>query len=143
MALPEGAHYVRGSGRKLVTLADGSVVKRQAAENIEAQARNIPGIGSLYDLRKLRSFGKTDRGRKALQKFRARDSEAVKNLQQRGDIRARPEREVEDLALAVAKEHAAGALDKSPGGPLAQYLTAIGYRNPGADYSVGDTPNAK
>ncbi|MGH7881438.1 MAG: hypothetical protein ACREN8_00800 [Candidatus Dormibacteraceae bacterium] len=146
MALPEGAHYVPGLGRSFVRLDNGSVVKRQTAENMAVEARGIPGVTNVNQLRKLRLFGRTEQGAAIRNSPNyQRDVERSTGLFSRGDPRGRDAKDFDDLALALSREYqdSGGQLDKSPNGVLAQYLVAAGKRNPGADYAVGESPSVK
>lgn len=143
MALPEGASYVPGTDRSFARLGSGEVVKRQTAENMYASSLGVPGVSNEYQRKKLMSFRKTEQGRSALESNNtAKGREANKALKEAGDPRARSDKSFDALALALARDHAehGSDMDRSPDGPLAQYLVAIGRRNLGADYSVGETP---
>src|SRR5690242_15981291 len=91
MALPDGAHYVTGTGRRLVRLADGTTVSRTTAENMQVAARGIPGVTNTYQQRKLRLFGRSDRGREVLGSDTHRQrSELAARLRDRRDAEGRP-----------------------------------------------------
>lgn len=146
MALPEGAHYVPGTNRKHVRLADGTIVTRAIAENMSIAARGIPGITNRYQMRRLRLFGQTDRGQDILTSERhRRNARLAERLRNRNDPRAVDPETFDDLALALKMDtdRRGGRLDKSPDSVIAHYLIAIGQRDPGADYSVGETPDVR
>lgn len=130
MPIPKGAHYTDRT-RHNVAMPDGRIVSRATAEN--EFARNA-GFRTNYELKQA---SVTARGAGLFGSARyARDL---------AEAKARGTSEPEFRALA-AKLHAAprdarGApTDRSPDGPLARFLTAIGRRSPRADYSVGETP---
>lgn len=128
MALPFGARYLPGSGRKEVELNDGRTVKRQEAENIAAQAL---GFANERDYRKSggrvreiasKMFG-TGRGQGAFERFQQTQKGA-------GEKATPAEFEKLLMGLANAARDANGKiLDTSRDGPLAQYLFATGSAN--------------
>jgi hypothetical protein len=131
MAIPRGSHYEPGSGRKYVRLGDGSLVPRATAENMLARER---GYRSNYERRS--AFGRSRRSKRYEQeRERARE---------RGV--SRPDFDEARARLYADYQRAGGNyrdIDRSPDGPLANYLEAMGRRQSGADYNVGETPSVK
>ena len=133
MALPRGAHYVRGSGGLRIRLESGEIVTKHRADTIDARQRF---------------------GARSIRELRAARREFPAQMRRRPEIpraiaRGRSEQEIRDTAaqMQIEAKHIRETgrnvttwQDKSPDGPLARYLTAIGRRPVGADYPVGDTP---
>lgn len=114
MAIPDGAHYVPGSMRRSVRLPDGSIVPRQAAENLTARTR---GFTSEYSRRL--SF----RHSKARKDYQA----GLQRAQSLGISRA----DYDNARALVHEDYRLNGndMDKSPDGPLADYLKKIGRRS--------------
>lgn len=125
MPIPRDAHYVPGSNRHIVRLADDSTVTRATAENLFARER---GYRSNYQRK--RAFQKSPPNEKAM-----REAE-------RKGIDRETAKEAEDRLRADYANNSYNYrnIDKSPNGPLAKYLESIGRRSSGADYAVGDSP---
>jgi hypothetical protein len=127
MPIPDKSRYL--PGRKLVRLPDGRTITRSAAENMEAQKR---GFRSNYQRRQI------FRGMKE-QKSYGRDLQRAK---ERGVSKETFDRLRSQYELD--RQHGTSNIDKSPDGPLSQYLKAIGRRSDSAaDWPVGDSPGIK
>jgi hypothetical protein len=125
MPIPAGSHYVPGSDRHIVRLPSGETVSRARAESMYAQER---GYRSNYErktaFRTMKQSAKYEQERAAAPVSGREYDEA------RARLAAEYKREGNDYQ----------AIDKSPNGPLAKYLVAIGRRSETADYRVGDSP---
>jgi hypothetical protein len=127
MAIPRDAHYVPGSRRVYVQLSNGDIVSRQTAENMYAQQT---GFSSDYSRR--RAF-----------RFLDRKSNHYKQGLESARENGISKRDFDNLAAHVAADYAANKadMDKSPDGPLANYLVAIGRRQDTDRWFVGDSPS--
>jgi hypothetical protein len=118
--------YVPGTSRKRVRQAGTDrIITRAESENNFAQRH---GFRSNYEMKKYsRKIGKSKRYENDLRRARSRGIDAA-------ELRAK--------AAAVSHQYDSGTLDKSPTGPLADYLNMLGYggRNFDAGYAVGESP---
>lgn len=131
MAILPGWHYIAGTGRKEVRAPDGSRHSRQSAEN--TFARHF-GFRSEYDRKQAFSGS----GFKAFQ-GRPGYERAMKEAKQAGTSQA-------EANAAFAKFYAnedRNARDRSPDGPLAQMLVAMGRRSANDTFPVGDSPSVE
>lgn len=127
MAIPDGAHYVAGSGRRSVRLENGSIVPRQTAENLAATTR---GFRSEY------------RRREAYRASKARPD--YQTGLQRARAAGYSRGEYDRVRALVSEQNRNRNLDKSPDGELAEYLKMIGRRSESETRWVGsyDGPSA-
>lgn len=140
MALPPDHRYVRGSGRReVLNIRTGETMSRARAENDNARRF---GFNSDYQMKKWsRAVRGNDRVRDHL-------PDARENGFSPAEFRAYAGKLAEDWDRAQREAERSGGKpsdyqDKSADGPLANYLAAIGRRDFGADYAVGDTPGTK
>lgn len=116
------------SSRTQVRLNSGQIVSRADAENRYAQSQ---GYRSDYERRQAyRESRESKVYEKELQAARDRD------------ISRAEFREVHAKMMHDYRQHGSG-MDRSPNGPLAQYLEAMGRRQTGLDYNVGETPSVR
>lgn len=133
MAIPRGSHYVPGSGRRQVELSNGDIVSRQRAENMFAQQF---GFRSEYhrkqtaNVESYRDFVNNVNGRDGYNK-------AMAEMQANGYTRA----EANAVLANFYSDPQGNAVDRSPEGPLAQMLVAMGRRSPNDTHFVGDSPS--
>lgn len=128
MAIPTGAHYVPGTNRRQVQLADGTTVKRQEAENLFARQH---GFRNERERRQATSSA----GFKAFQR-RPGYQRAIKEAQ----IAGRSKAEANAAFARYYQNETQNSRDTSPDGALAQMLVAMGRRSPASQYAVGDSP---
>ena len=126
VAIPSGARYVAGSGRTLVMLAGGTVVARAAAENLYARSQ---GYRSNYSRRQAYQASKAE----------STYQEGLETATANGYSA----REYNEMRARVSEDRAVNGrdMDRTPGGPLAQYLTMIGRRTENDTWNVGESPS--
>jgi hypothetical protein len=111
-------------------LGDGRTVTRQTAENMHAKER---GYTSDYERRQAFKESKAHGGYE-------RDADRARG--QGISTREFNERRAALYADYKRNDNNWRGIDKSPNGPLAKYLVAMGRRSESADYAVGDSPKA-
>lgn len=126
MALPSGAHYTDRT-RHMVRLSDGSTIPRAAAENMAARAQ---GFQSNYERRQ--AF----RGMKSTRGYERAREEAIRHGASRQEADNAYARLMADYKR---NDNDYRRIDKSPDGPLAQWLRATG-RKSDQTYTVGESP---
>jgi hypothetical protein len=127
MALPDGAHYVPGTGRRTVQLSNGDIISRQTAENLSAQTR---GFNSDYERRQAYRLSKQAPGYDAdLSRARAHGT----SRQDFDNARARM------LADYERAKKSGRPQDKSVDGPLDKYLKATGRKDDSSQVPVGQS----
>lgn len=140
MPLPRGARYIPGTGRKQVRLATGRTVTRATAENMNAQALGYPNE---YTRKKYRALSRGDKN------YAAQRAEALRNAGVRAGATPREQRAAlrklgfDETRARLKYDYAVNGKDgysKSPDGPLARFLQAMGRRSQAADYVVGESP---
>lgn len=124
-----GYRRLPGSARRYVT-PSGQEISRHQYDQIRAQKA---GWTSTREMRKFRQSNDWHAWR-----FKAKSNNPNQDFGYTGDLMVSAHR--------VQVLRAAGYSDDSPelsdpDGPLADVLVAIGYRDPGWDWSVGDTPS--
>lgn len=112
--------------RHNVRLNDGRIVSRSAAENLYAQSKEGGSFASEYD-RKKAYRSAAFRQAKNTKAFRTGAKEAERNNISRKEYEA------------ISAKLAANPHDKSPNGPLAEWLVATGRRTAGTIVTVGET----
>lgn len=132
MPIPPGSHYT-SSNRHSVQLSDGSIVSRTTAENIYAQEK---GYRSNYERRSAYGQMKSDRESYERGKEQAQERTGISG------------RDYDEARAALANDYRRAGndyrqIDKSPNGPLANYLVAIGRRSDTDAHMVGDSPSIR
>jgi hypothetical protein len=126
MALPSGAHYT-DSSRHMVRLSSGETVTRAAAENMAARAQ---GFSTNYERRQAFKSMKATRG---FERARAEAMRHGASRQEADNAYARLMADYKNNSNDYRR------IDKSPDGPLAQWLRATG-RKSDHTYTVGESP---
>jgi hypothetical protein len=129
MPIPSGSHYTDRS-RHNVRLASGRTVPRATAENM--YARGLGYRGNYERRQAYRDIGGASRAREVSGRARDRGTDP--------DTAVRAYRDY--LRDLQRNDYNPNRVDKSPDGPLANYLRSIGQKT---DYThtVGETPGTK